>query len=285
MKISVVIPACNESSAIGDVVRSVKENISEVEIIVVDDGSTDSTAQTAEKAGARIIVHPYNIGNGAAVKTGIRNATCEKIVIMDGDGQHNPADIPKLLAASSDHDMVVGARTYRTHAGILRRCANFCYNGLASYVTKKNIRDLTSGFRILNRKTAMMYLLLLPNSFSYPTTITMSYLRTGRSVCYLPINAGKRKGKSKINLLGDGLRFLLIIIKITTLFSPLAIFLPVSCLFLIMGLINYAHTYFAAGRFTNMSALFFVTSVMLFMMGLISEQITQLRYDRIEDGG
>lgn len=279
------MPANNEAAAIGEVVRSISKYVPGCEVLVIDDGSTDGTPHIAQQAGARVISHPYNMGNGAAVKTGIRKASGNKIVLMDADGQHNPADIPKMLDESNDFDMVVGARTLRTHANIFRRFANLVYNMLASWVTKVPIKDLTSGFRILDRETATRYLHLLPNAFSYPTTITMAYLRCGRSICYLPINAGQRKGKSKIQPLRDGIRFLIIIIKITTLFSPLIVFLPVSFLFFLLGLINYVYTYSIGGRFTNMSALFFVTSVILFMMGLISEQITQLRYDRIENGG
>jgi glycosyltransferase involved in cell wall biosynthesis len=285
MKISVVIPVKNENEAIGEVIRSVIKNIPDCEILVINDGSTDDTAKTAMEAGAKVINHPYNMGNGAAVKTGIRKATGDKIVLMDGDGQHNPDDIPALLEASKAHDMVVGARLLRTHANVFRRLANTTYNLLASYVTKINIKDLTSGFRVMDRETAIRYLHLLPNTFSYPTTITMAYLRSGRSICYIPVNARRRKGKSKISILYDGFRFLIIIIKIATLFSPLNVFLPVCFFFFFLGIVNYAYTYLAQGRFTNMSALLFITSVILFMMGLISEQITQLRYDRTENGG
>lgn len=285
MKISVVIPAHNESKSIGEVIQSIREHVPGCEILVVDDASTDDTSEKAKEAGARVFSHPYNMGNGAAVKTGIRNATGEKIVLIDGDGQHNPSDIPKLLEASADHDMVVGARDPRTHANVFRRFANFVYNKLASYVTKINVKDLTSGFRVMDREIVMRHLSLLPNSFSYPTTITLSYLRSGRSICYMPITALKRKGKSKIRVIHDGIRFLLIIIKISTLFSPLLIFLPVSFSFVFLGLMNYFYTYITQHRFTNMSALLFISAVILFMMGLISEQITQLRYDHIDNGG
>ena len=285
MKISVVIPAHDEGKSIGEVIQSIRDHIPGCEIIVVDDASTDDTSEIAKKAGAHVFSHPYNIGNGAAVKTGIRRATGEKIVLIDGDGQHNPSDIPKLLEASADYDMVVGARDPQTHANVFRRFANFTYNKLASYLTSINVKDLTSGFRVMDREIAIRYLCLLPNSFSYPTTITLSYLRSGRSICYVPITAMKRKGKSKIRAIHDGIRFLVIIIKISTLYSPLLIFLPVSLSFLVFGLTNYCYTYITQHRFTNMSALLFISAVILFMMGLISEQITQLRYDRIDNGG
>jgi len=283
MKISVVIPAYREAGIIGTVVTSISRLLPDAEIIVVDDGSDDETAEVASRAGAIVYSHPYNIGNGATVKTGIRMATGDLVVMLDGDGQHNPEDIPRLLSMAETHDMVVGARDSKTHANIFRKCANAFYNFLASYITKRKVDDLTSGFRVLHRKTAMRYLYLLPNTFSYPTTITLSYLHSGRSICYIPIRAAKRTGKSKIRPLRDGLQFLLIIIKITTLYSPMLIFLPISLFFLLTGLFYYCYTYILTHRFTNMSALLLISSVMIFMLGLISEQITQLRYDRVEN--
>jgi glycosyltransferase involved in cell wall biosynthesis len=283
MKISIVIPAYREAGIIGTVITSISRLLPDAEIIVVDDGSDDQTAEVARNAGAIVYIHPYNIGNGAAVKTGIRMATGDLIVMLDGDGQHNPEDIPRLLAEATTHDMVVGARDSRTHANIFRKCANTFYNFLASYITKRKVKDLTSGFRVVHRKTAVRYLYLLPNTFSYPTTITLSYLHSGRSICYIPIQAAKRTGKSKIRPLSDGFQFLLIIIKITTLYSPMLIFLPMSLFFMITGLFYYSYTYILTHRFTNMSALLLISSVMIFMLGLISEQITQLRYDRVEN--
>lgn len=283
MKISVVIPAYRESGIIGTVIASISRLLPEAEIIVVDDGSDDGTGEAARSAGAIVYSHPYNIGNGAAVKTGIRMATGDLVVLLDGDGQHNPEDIPRLLAEAEKNDMVVGARDSGTHANIFRKCANSFYNFLASFITKIKVKDLTSGFRVVHKKTAMRYLYLLPNTFSYPTTITLSYLHSGRSICYIPIQAAKRTGKSKIRPLTDGFQFLLIIIKITTLYSPMLVFLPSSLFFMLMGLFNYCYTYVLTQRFTNMSALLLISSVMIFMLGLISEQITQLRYDRVEN--
>ncbi len=285
MKVSVVIPAYNEEAVIGETVRSIREMYPDFEVMVIDDGSTDGTALAARRAGAYVWSHPYNMGNGAAIKTGLRLVSGEKIVLMDGDGQHRPSDIDRLLRASESFDMVVGSRSKQGHASRARRFANMVYNGIARYATKFPIEDLTSGFRVVDRDTVVRYLYLLPNTFSYPTTLTMAYLRSGRTVHYVPIETRKRKGESKIRPLRDGSRFLLIILKITTLFSPLRIFLPVSLAFLFLGLSNYVYTYTTSGRFTNMSALLLTTAVMIFMMGLISEQITQLRYDRVERGG
>jgi glycosyltransferase involved in cell wall biosynthesis len=286
MNISVVIPVHNEAQTIGETVRSIQEHVPDAEILVIDDGSTDESARVAREAGAYVWIHPYNIGNGAAIKTGIRLASGTKIVLMDGDGQHDPEDIPRLLETAEKYDMVVGARDAGGHANSFRFTANQIYNLVARYATQFPVKDLTSGFRVIEKETATRYLYLLPNSFSYPTTITLAYLRSGRTVFYLPIQARKRgEGKSKIKLFRDGSRFFLILIKIITLFSPFRIFLPVSLLFLLSGLANYAFTYLTFGRFTNMSALLLITSVIIFMIGLVSEQIAQLRYDRIEKGG
>lgn len=285
MNVSVVIPVHNEQQTLPELISGIRRSAGDIEIIVVDDGSTDGSAETARSCGARLITHPYKIGNGAAVKTGLRHAHGDTIVFMDGDGQHDPADIPALLALSGQYDMVVGARTRGSHANILRLFANTLYNFLASYITKFAIKDLTSGFRVVRRETAQRYLCLLPNTFSYPTTITLAFLRSGRSIHYVPITAGIRSGSSKIRLLHDGFNFLLIIIKITTLYSPLHVFLPVSFVLFILGLGNYIYTYVTDNRFTNMSAMCILSALMIFLMGLISEQVTQMRYDRIENGG
>ncbi len=283
MKISVVIPVYNEAQAIGETVRGIRNSVPDAEILVVDDGSTDESGKVARDAGAYVWSHPYNIGNGAAVKTGIRLASGDRIVLMDGDGQHDPADIPRLVEASEQYDLVVGARSPEGHAGRFRYLANQIYNRIARYATRFPIKDLTSGFRVVKRETVIRYLYLLPNSFSYPTTMTLAFMRSGRTVCYVPIQVKKRmEGKSKIRILSDGTRFFLILIKIITFFSPIRIFMPVSLVFFILGFGNYAYTYITAERFTNMSALLLITSVIIFMIGLVSEQITQLRYDRSE---
>jgi glycosyltransferase involved in cell wall biosynthesis len=282
MHVSIVIPAYNEEAIIGQTVTQIRSLYPDFEIIVVDDGSNDNTAQKAQQAGARVIKHPYNIGNGAAVKTGIRNASGDIIVLMDGDGQHDPSDIARLLENSKHYDLVVGARSSGSQASLGRRIANWIYNCLASYVAKFPIRDLTSGFRVFHKDTVMKYLYLFPNTFSYPATSTLTYLRSGHTIKYIPISQHKRVGKSKIKLLEDGSRFILIILRIATLFSPMRIFLPVSAFFLLSGLGYYIYTYCTHHSFTNMSALLLSVGIMVFLMGLISEQITQMRYDRVE---
>jgi glycosyltransferase involved in cell wall biosynthesis len=282
-KITVLLPAFNEELAIGATVRRIKELYPDFEVLVVDDGSSDGTAAAAAAVGARVISHPYNKGNGAAVKTGLRNAAGDWVVMLDADGQHNPDDIARLLEYREQYDMVVGARDSSSETSLHRDVANWFYNRLASYVTKFRIEDLTSGFRLIRRDVARKYIYLLPNTFSYPTTLTMALLRSGRSVRYIPIAAKARKGKSKIRLFRDGVRFFLIITKIATLFSPLRVFLPVSFAFFLSGLLYYGYTFASAHRFSNMSALLFSSSIIIFMMGLVSEQISQMRYDRVDE--
>jgi glycosyltransferase involved in cell wall biosynthesis len=280
-KVSVVIPAYNESAVIGDLVSGIKKLYPGFEVIVVDDGSADDTSESAEKAGADVYRHPYNIGNGAAVKSGIRVATGDILVFMDGDGQHNPADIGALLKHMPEYDMVVGARSVKGQASVGRAVGNKIYNWLASYVAKFRIQDLTSGFRAIKSKVARSFLYLLPNTYSYPTTLTLSVLRSGWSLKYVPISTKARSsGKSRIRIFKDGVRFFMIITKICTLYSPLRIFLPVSFVIFLLGLANYIYTLLTQGRFTNMSALLFTTSIIIFMMGLVSEQICQMRYER-----
>ena len=279
IKLSVVLPAKNEAAAIGQTVLTIVGRYPGAEIIVVNDGSTDDTAAVAQAAGARVVHHPYSKGNGAAIKTGARAATGDVIVFMDADGQHDPADIARLLSKLDEgHDMVVGARQKGSQASLGRGFANGLYNRLASWMTGHKVEDLTSGFRAVRASKFREFLYLLPNGFSYPTTSTMAFFRAGYSVAYIPIHAAKRIGQSHIRLLRDGTRFLLIIFKIGTLFSPLKIFAPVALAMFLVASGWYGWTWAHEGRFTNMSALLYTGSVITFMMGLISEQITALMY-------
>ena len=286
---SVIIPAYNEAGSIGPVLERLETHLGklgkEYEILVVVDGATDATAEEVRAVSAvRLVEHPYNLGNGAAVKTGIRNARGKVLVFMDADGQHAPEDVERLLDGCERYDMVVGARGRGSQAGWHRGLANGIYNYLASYVTGQRIEDLTSGFRAMRREVARLFVGLLPNGYSYPTTITLCFMRAGFSVKYAPIEAAKRKGgKSQIRLVSDGTKFLLVIAKICMLFSPLKIFLPVSLYLLLMGIGYYGYTFITTHRFTNMSMLLFTTSVMVFMMGLIAEQIALMRFERTED--
>jgi glycosyltransferase involved in cell wall biosynthesis len=281
IKISVIIPAYNEADMIGALVSSIRSLYPDAEIIVIDDGSSDQTADVARTAGAEVFSHPYNIGNGAAIKSGIRVAKGNTLVFMDADGQHNPEDIAKLLEFFPDFDMAVGARSVGDQASLGRALGNKLYNWFASYVAKFSIKDLTSGFRAIKTNVARNFLYLLPNTYSYPTTLTLGVLRSGMSVKYVPIKARKRKtGRSNIKLIHDGVRFFMIIIKICTLYSPMRVFLPVSFMMFLAGVINYIYTFLTRSRFTNMSVFLFVTAIIIFMMSLISEQICQMRFER-----
>ena len=277
--LSIILPAKNEAGAVGQTVAQIRALYPAAEIIVVNDGSTDDTAALAEAAGARVVLHPYSMGNGAAIKSGARAATGEILVFMDADGQHNPADIARLLARlDAGFDMVVGARDDGSQASVGRGLANGLYNRLASYMTGHKIEDLTSGFRAVRADKFREFIDLLPNGFSYPTTSTMAFFRAGYAVAYVPIHAHKRIGKSHIHLVKDGLRFLLIIFKIGTLYSPMKLFGPVALLHALLGVGYYAFTYIDQGRL-SLATLFLLTSaVIIFLIGLISEQLTQLAY-------
>jgi glycosyltransferase involved in cell wall biosynthesis len=278
-RVSVVMPAKNEAGAIEAVVRSVRQQVPSAEVVVVDDGSSDDTAAIAEAAGARVVRHRYSMGNGAAIKSGARAAGGDIIIFMDADGQHNTADIPRLLQQiDKGFDMVVGARSSDGHANTGRGIANGLYNRLASYMTGQPIFDLTSGFRAIRAQRFREFIYLLPNGFSYPTTITMAFFRAGYSVAYVPIVAKKRIGTSHINPWKDGLRFFLIIFKIGTLYSPLKVFFPLALAHGILGLGYYAYTYSIASRLSIATIFMLTAAVTIFLIGLVSEQITTLMY-------
>ncbi len=279
--LSIILPAKNEAAALADLLPTLRAAQPDAEIIVSDDGSTDNTRELCRQHGVTRVSAPYSMGNGAAVKRGARAAKGDILVFMDADGQHDPADIPRLLETlGSGYDMVVGARDWEGQAGVGRGVANSAYNWLATRITGHDILDLTSGFRAVRADKFREFLYLLPNGFSYPTTSTMAFFRSGYPVAYIPIDAGERVGKSHIRPLRDGLRFLLIIFKIATLYSPLKLFVPASTLFFLTGLIWYIYTFFRSGQFTNMSMLLFSAAVIIFLIGLISEQITALTYRR-----
>ena len=279
MRISLILPAKNEADGLRRALAGVRELLPDAEIIVVNDGSTDETAEVALQYGATVLSSPYSMGNGAAIKRGARAATGDILVFMDADGQHNANLIPKLLARLDEgYDMVVGARGWGDQASVGRGLANGLYNRVASLMTGFLVADLTSGFRAVRADKFKEFLHLLPNGFSYPTTITMAFFRSAYSVAYEPIPVAPRIGKSHIRPLRDGMRFLLIIFKIATLYSPLKLFAPTSFLFALLGVGNYIYTFVTEGRFTNMSALLLSASVIVFLIGLISEQITSLLY-------
>jgi len=283
-KVSIVIPARNEAENLRGILPRLVALLPDAEILVVDDGSDDDTAAVCIESRVKHLRHPYPKGNGAAIKTGARAAQGEVIVFMDGDGQHKPEDVPVLIEKFEEgYDMVVGARQTGSQAGLHRAAANDIFSRFASWMVMQPIADLTSGFRVVRASRFRQFLYLLPNGFSYPTTITMSFFRAGYSVAYLPIHSPRRaNGASHIRPLRDGLRFLLIIIKIGTLFSPQKLFLPISAGFFLTGLAYYLYTYLTAGRFTNMSALLFISAVFTFLIGIVSEQISALHYKNID---
>jgi glycosyltransferase involved in cell wall biosynthesis len=283
-KYSVVIPARNEAEGLRRLLPEVVRLLPEAEILVVDDGSIDDTTAVCAACGVRQIRHPYDKGNGAAIKTGARAAKGDVLIFMDADGQHKPEEIPALLAKFAEgYDMVIGARQSGSQAGLHRAVANDVFSRFASWMVMQPIADLTSGFRVVRAAKFRQFLYLLPNGFSYPTTITMSFFRAGYSVAYVPIHSPRRvSGASHIRPLRDGVRFFLIIIKVGTLFSPLKLFLPVSAAFFMTGFTYYLYTFLTAGRFTNMSALLFISSVFTFVIGIVSEQISALHYKNID---
>lgn len=282
MHLSIILPAKNEAAGLRLVLPSLRKLFPEAEVIVVDDGSTDETAAVAGEHGALVLGAPYSMGNGASIKRGARAASGEILVFMDADGQHDPALIPLLLEKLDEgYDMVVGARNGAGQANAGRGLANAFYNRLATWMTSHRIADLTSGFRVARAERFRQFLHLLPNGFSYPTTSTMAFFRSAYPVAYVPIPVASRIGKSHIKPVRDGLRFLLIIFRIATLYSPLKLFAPVGFAFFLVGGCYYAYTYATYHRFTNMSMLMFSAAVIVFLIGLISEQITSLTYQAV----
>lgn len=281
MKLSVILPAKNEAKGLRRTLPVLRTVLPDAEIIVSNDGSTDETVQVATEHGAVVVSAPYSMGNGAAIKRGARSATGDTLVFMDADGQHDPASILSLLARLEEgYDMVVGARDWAGQAGVHRGVANAFYNWLASRMTGFEVKDLTSGFRVVRADKFREFLHLLPNGFSYPTTSTMAFFRSAYPVAYEPIPVARRIGKSHIRPIRDGVRFLLIIFKIATLYAPLKLFVPTATTFFLTGVGYYMFTYLTQNRFTNMSLLLFSASVIIFLVGLVSEQITSLTYRR-----
>lgn len=284
MRLSIILPAKNEAAGLRRVLSGLRSVFPDAEVIVVNDGSTDETAAVGSEYGVRVLSSPYSMGNGAAIKRGARAASGEIMVFMDADGQHDPALIPCLLEKLEEgYDMVVGARDGKGQANAGRGLANAFYNRLASWMTGHRVADLTSGFRAVRAERFRQFLHLLPNGFSYPTTSTMAFFRSAYLVTYVPVPVAARIGRSHIRPLRDGLRFLLIIFRIATLYSPLKLFAPTAASFGLLGVGYYAWTFATQGRFTNMSALLLSAAVIIFLIGLVSEQITALVYSRSAD--
>jgi glycosyltransferase involved in cell wall biosynthesis len=283
-KLSIILPAKNEYATLQELLPSLRERFPEAEILVVNDGSTDETDSIAEAPGLRILHNPYSLGNGAAIKGGARAATGDVLLIMDADGQHRPEDAERVLRRFMEggYDMVVGKRNSDSQATIGRSFANGIFNRLASWITGQRVGDLTSGMRVVDAGKFKEFIYLYPNGFSYPTTSTMAFFRSGYTVAYEPITVLPRNGESHIRPLRDGLRFLVIIFKIGSLYSPLKFFLPISAVTFVAGCALYLYSFITSGRFTNMSALLFSTALLVFLIGIVSEQITNLMY-RHED--
>ena len=279
-QVSVVVPAYNEGASIATLVSALRTAAQWHEIIVVDDGSSDDTGRNAAAAGARVVRHPYNKGNGAAVKTGIRHATAPFVLIMDGDGQHRPADAPRLVARLAEYELVVGARSETTQANAARRLGNRALNAIASYLTEQRIPDLTSGFRAARREHFLEFLHLLPNGFSTPTTTTLAFMKAGYSVWFEPVEAAARDGRSKIRFGPDGVQFFVILLKVITIFSPMRVFLPLALASFAIGSAYAIWTIFTQSHVTNSSVLLILLSVIIFLVGLVSEQISALRFER-----
>lgn len=278
-ELSVVIPAKNEAENLQKLLPRLLESLPEAEVIVVDDGSTDATQAVLENFQVKSVRHPVSLGNGAAIKAGVRSSSGRYILFMDGDGQHDPEDAHRLLARLNEgYDMVVGARRRESQASLGRAIANKAYNWLATYMAGQQVKDLTSGFRLVNAKKFKQFLYMLPNGFSYPTTSTMAFFRAGYTIAYEPIAVLRRGGKSHIKPFHDGMKFLLIIFKIGTLYSPLKLFFPISIAHILLGLTYYAYTFSIDQRLSIVTIFLLISGILVFLIGLVSEQITSLMY-------
>ena len=279
---SIIVPAFNEERSVGGLVEALAAAGSWHQILVIDDGSTDATAERARAAGATVLRHPYNKGNGASVKTGIRSATGDNILIIDGDGQHRASDAARLVSYLGEYDLVIGARSSKTQATHVRLIGNALLNRLASYLTGREVPDLTSGFRAAKRDCIRNFIHLLPNGFSTPTTTTLAFIKGGYNVRFEPVEAEARVGKSKIRLMQDGAKFFIIILKIVTIFSPMRVFVPISALSFLLGAGYGLWTVFTDHKIANGSVLLIMFAVVVFLVGLVSEQIAALRFERSE---
>lgn len=284
IELSIVLPALNEARSLETLLPEIRQAFPQAEVIVVDDGSNDRTVSICQENDCRVVANPYRMGNGAAIKRGARAAKGTYIAMMDADGQHTVDQLSRLWQRirSADYDMVIGARRPEDQASMFRRFGNFTFNRLASWMTGQKIADLTSGLRISRTNRFREFLHLLPNGFSYPTTSTMAFFRSGYTVAYEPIDVRQREGRSHLKIWREGVRFLVIIFRIGALYSPLKLFLPVSIVLFATATVLYGYTYVTAARFTNMSALLYMTSLLTFLIGIVSEQITNLMFARRE---
>ena len=289
--VSIIIPVYNEEEVIGSVLEGLREWRARAEIIVIDDASTDRSAEIAARAGVRVIRHRVNKGYGAALKTGIRAAVGDVIVMMDADGEHDTAQIQRLLDAMGDNDMVVGARGKGSHAPLMRRPGKWILSQVANYLAQTNIPDLNSGFRAFRKDIARLFLHILPNGFSFSTTLTLALFKEGFNIAYVPIITTPRVGSpSTVNPLRDGINTLMLIIRIIALFDPIKVFLPTSlALFLVgvsywigSGVFRYASHIEPAFHIPTGALLVMLSAVIVFMFGILADQVSAIRREKYE---
>jgi len=274
---TIIIPAYNEEEGIRSVINGLKSMPDKYEILVVDDGSTDNTFKIASETGVRVIRQPYNKGYGAALKTGIRNAKSNLVLFMDADGQHQTSDIKEIMRYTGNYDMVVGARTKRTKISFLRKPGKKILAIIANYLAGMKIPDLNSGFRVIKKDVVMEFMHILPNSFSFTTTITLGCIMAGYSIKYVPINMLERVGTSKINPFRDGSRFILLMIRTIMLFNPLKIFLPISVIIFLLGISDLTYELIYYFNVSSLSILLFLSSLIVFFIGIMADQISMMR--------
>jgi glycosyltransferase involved in cell wall biosynthesis len=282
---SVVIPAYNEGPRVGAIVRAIRERLPQAEIIVVDDASGDDTSAQAAAAGARVITRPHNVGNGAGVKTGVRAASGEVVVVMDADGQHDPDDLPRLLDHVGRYDMVVATRLDReSQENAVRWLGNGAVNAFGSYLVGMPMLDLTSGYRAFKREVLLEFLHLLPNSFGWPNTSAMALAKAGYHIRFEPVAMRRRQGgRSTQKLFKNGIRNLLIMLRMVSLFAPLRVYFPVALAMFALSLLAYVASVAVNGvwlKIPNATAALFVGGIVVFMFGLLAEQIAGLRFQR-----
>ena len=281
-RISVVIPARNEEDAIGEVVRGVLTAVDAIEVIVVDDGSEDATAERASEAGAQVLRNPYNVGNGASVRRGALATSGDIIVFLDGDNQHPPDEIPRLLGELGEYDMVVGARTRNSNTSTVRNVGNYFLNRVARWISGQRVDDLTSGFRAIKRKRLMEFIHLFPRGYSYPTTITLAIMMAGGFVHYVPLDTIKRRktGKSEISPVKDFFKFIAIIIRIIVLFSPQKIFAPLGIFLFLLSAVVSGLQLWSTGGIQSAGLALFLSSVYIVCFGILADQLSLLRRQR-----
>ncbi|HEV3482152.1 MAG TPA: glycosyltransferase family 2 protein [Candidatus Acidoferrales bacterium] len=275
--VSVVIPAYNEESGIPSVVAELRRVLgnyaASIEIIVVDDGSTDSTARAAGLAGARVMRHRSNRGYGAALKTGIAAATHDYVTIIDADGTYPAECVPMLLDELERADMVVGSRVKAgAKIPLIRRPAKWLLNRLANYLTNARIPDLNSGLRVFRRDVAMQYFPILPDQFSWTTTITLAMHCDKYAVAYTPIDYRARKGRSKI-VPWDAGSFLILILRTSMLFRPLRIFFPIVVVFAAYGIVKLAIDLTHQPNVSASAALALICALLVLLIGMLGDAI------------